>query len=220
MSELKVNKLSPESGTTLTLGDAGDTIVNNGTASGFLPTAGSSGNVLTSDGTNWASTAAAGGGFTIKGAPVATTSGTNVDISGFPAGISMLVVGIMGVSCASTVDMQFQMGTASGLVSSGYQAGCAELRDGAYPDSIDSQSSFPINSHYQTESFTYNGQMIVTRMSNSNAWTASWNIYTHYYQESIGAGYLSDLGGEFTQVRFRNGGHAFDAGQVNFAYLL
>ena len=63
MSELKVNKLSPESGTTLTLGDAGDTIVNNGTASGFLPTAGSDGNILTSDGTNWASEAPAGGGM-------------------------------------------------------------------------------------------------------------------------------------------------------------
>jgi hypothetical protein len=46
MSELKVNKLSPRSGTDVTLGDSGDTftvpagasIVNNGTATGFGPT--------------------------------------------------------------------------------------------------------------------------------------------------------------------------------------
>ena len=43
MSEVKVNKISPRSGTTLTLGDSGDdfiipagaTLTNNGTASGF-----------------------------------------------------------------------------------------------------------------------------------------------------------------------------------------
>jgi hypothetical protein len=43
MSEIKVNKLSPRSGTDVTLGDSGDTftvpagasIVNNGTATGF-----------------------------------------------------------------------------------------------------------------------------------------------------------------------------------------
>ena len=43
MSEVKVNKISPRSGTTVTLGDSGDTftipsgatLTNNGTASGF-----------------------------------------------------------------------------------------------------------------------------------------------------------------------------------------
>jgi hypothetical protein len=43
MSEIKVNKISPRSGTTLTLGDSGDdfvipagaTLTNSGTASGF-----------------------------------------------------------------------------------------------------------------------------------------------------------------------------------------
>ena len=35
MSEVKTNKISPSAGTTLTLGDAGDTITTAGTASGF-----------------------------------------------------------------------------------------------------------------------------------------------------------------------------------------
>jgi len=46
MSEVKVNKISPRSGTDVTLGDSGDTftvpagasIVNNGTSTGFGPT--------------------------------------------------------------------------------------------------------------------------------------------------------------------------------------
>ena len=72
MSEIVTNKITPSTGSsdTVTLGDSGDTfnipsgatITNSGTATGFLPAVGSSGNVLTSDGTNWASTAPAGGG--------------------------------------------------------------------------------------------------------------------------------------------------------------
>jgi hypothetical protein len=46
MSEVKVNKISPRSGTDVALGDSGDTftvpagasIVNNGTSTGFGPT--------------------------------------------------------------------------------------------------------------------------------------------------------------------------------------
>ena len=189
-----------------------------------LPAAGTSGNVLTSDGSAWNSTAA--GGFTLKGEPVATTSGTNIDISGFPAGISMMVVGFMGISCVSTVDMQFQMGTASGLVSSSGPytwSVSAELRESIDTDMIDSSSSFPINANWHGHTFVYDGQMILTRMSTaSDTWTASWNVSaskSSYFQLSAGAGRVA-LGGEFTQIRLRNGGHNFDAGSVNFAYLL
>ena len=70
MSEILTNKITPVTGNTVTLGDSGDTfsipsgatVANSGTATGFLPAVGSSGNVLTSDGTNWASAAAGGGG--------------------------------------------------------------------------------------------------------------------------------------------------------------
>jgi len=189
-----------------------------------LPAAGTSGNVLTSTGSAWNSAALASSGFTLKGAPVATTSGANIDISGFPAGISMMVVGFMGISCESTVDMQFQMGTASGLPANVYSwSVSAELRGSSYPDMIDSNSSFPINANWHGHTFVYDGQMIITRMSTSNAWTASWNVSaskSSYFQLSAGAGKISDLGGEFTQIRLRNGGHNFDAGSVNFAYLL
>ena len=88
MSELKTNKISPATGTDVTLGDSGDTftipsgatIVNSGTATNFgdsLPAVGSSGNVMTSDGTNWASTAPAGGGaWTLISTQVYVDDGT------------------------------------------------------------------------------------------------------------------------------------------------
>ena len=83
MSKLSTNEIIPVTGTTVTLGESGDTIsvpsgatiANSGTATGFMPAVGASGNVLTSDGTNWASQAAAGGGaWNLIGTAVASNS--------------------------------------------------------------------------------------------------------------------------------------------------
>jgi len=99
MSELKVNKISPATGTAFTLGDSGDTftvpsgaiITNSGTANGFgdtLPAHGTDGNVLTSTGSAWASEAAAGGGkvlacdSTVVTAMPSSTSASWVDVTG------------------------------------------------------------------------------------------------------------------------------------------
>ena len=185
-----------------------------------LTAVGTSGNVLTSTGSAWASTAPAGGGFTLKGSPVATTSGSAIDVSGFPAEISVLVIGFMGVGFAAKAQLNVHLGTASGLVDgSGYVAGSVQLRESAYPDSVNSTSGFTINEHHSSAA-PIHGQMIITRMNTSNAWTASWSMYLHTYEVVVGGGYHSGLGGEFTQLRLRGGGNTFNAGSVNFAYLL
>ena len=105
MSELVTNKITPGTGSsdTVTLGDSGDTfsipsgatIANSGTATGFLPAAGTSGNVLTSNGSDWASAAADGGKILqVKISPALTgtyrTSTSNVlaDITGFSVAIT------------------------------------------------------------------------------------------------------------------------------------
>ena len=73
MSEIKVNKISPSTGTDLDLGDSGDSLkvpsggflkVNNIDVVAVAPS--TAGNVLTSNGSAWASAAAAGGGKTLQ----------------------------------------------------------------------------------------------------------------------------------------------------------
>ena len=79
MSELKVNKVSPRSGTDVTLGDSGDTftipagatITNSGTANGF-------GVALAIDGDNRVVTATGAGG--LNGEANLTFDGTNLDL--------------------------------------------------------------------------------------------------------------------------------------------
>jgi len=219
---ITVNQPLSGSGAGLTSLPAGNltgtvALANGGTG---ITAVGTSGNILTSTGSAWASTAPAGGGFTLKGSPVATTSGSNIDVSGFPAGISMLVIGFMGVGFAAKAQLNVHMGTASGLVDgSGYQGGSVQLRESANPDAVDSTSGFTINEHHSSAAPIY-GQMIITRMNTSHAWTASYSMYLHTYENVVGGGYHSGLGGEFTQLRLRGGGNTFNAGSVNFAYLL
>ena len=201
---------------------AGDTMYASATDTLAKLAKGTAGQTLTMNaGATAPEWADAGGGFTLKGAPVATTSGTNIDVSGFPAGISILVVGFMGVSFAARAVLNLHMGTASGIVdgANSYLAGSAALRDSTYPDSIDTSYGLPVNEHYNSASGNLNGQMIITRMSTSNEWTASWSMYNKDYEEIVGAGYIPDLGGEFTQLRLRGGGNTFDAGSVNFSYI-
>lgn len=91
MSELVTNKITPGTGSsdTVTLGDSGDTfsipsgatIANSGTATGFLPAAGTSGNVLTSNGSDWASAEASGGAWAVKSSGT-VSSVANLDITG------------------------------------------------------------------------------------------------------------------------------------------
>ena len=106
MSEILTNKITPVTGNTVTLGDSGDTfsipsgatVANSGTATGFLPAVGSSGNVLTSDGTNWASTAPAAGG-----AWEAKVSGTLSAASSLTVtGITKTAIIYLNMSCTAS----------------------------------------------------------------------------------------------------------------------
>ena len=141
------------SGQTLTMGSSNEPEWV--TVADELPTAGSSGNVLTSTGSAWASTAPASSGFTVLGAKIATTSGANVDVTGIPAGVTMVVIGFMGGSLASAgVSLNVQLGTASGLVGSGYMSGTARTRASNHPESWDSTSAFLVAGHSSSNSFT------------------------------------------------------------------
>ena len=208
------------SGQTLTMGSSNEPEWV--TVADELPTAGSSGNVLTSTGSAWASTAPASSGFTVLGAKIATTSGANVDVTGIPAGVTMVVIGFMGVSLASAgVSLNVQLGTASGLVGSGYMSGTARTRASNHPESWDSTSAFLVAGHSSSNSFTWNGSMILTKMdtTGTDGWVSSHSMYMHTSEETYGGGSIADLGGTLTQLRLRGGGIAFDSGHVNFTYL-
>lgn len=113
MSELVTNKITPGTGSsdTVTLGDSGDTfsipsgatIANSGTATGFLPAAGTSGNVLTSNGSSWAS-AAGGGAWTVKSSGTLTTAST-LEVTGI-TGTTMIFLNLEQSAATDSILMR------------------------------------------------------------------------------------------------------------------
>ena len=124
MSEIVTNKITPSTGSsdTVTLGDSGDTfnipsgatITNSGTATGFLQAVGSSGNVLTSDGTNWASTAPAGGGGAWEFVSnTAVSSQTSVTISGMDSTYDYYEIHCGDLRATTNGSLQFMIRTST-----------------------------------------------------------------------------------------------------------
>lgn len=104
-----------------TLGDAG-VLIGNGTGAVQVTSAGTSGQVLTSNGAGVDPTfqAAAAAGFTVS-AESATTSGSTVTIGSIPAGTKVIILNVRGVSMAAdTCNFGIQIGDAGGLETSGY----------------------------------------------------------------------------------------------------
>ena len=122
MSELVTNKITPGTGSsdTVTLGDSGDTfsipsgatIANSGTATGFLPAAGTSGNVLTSNGSSWAS-AAGGGAWNLLQTITASNSATIEFTSNIDSTYKTYAIQGSGVTVTSTGNIYVTTGTGS-----------------------------------------------------------------------------------------------------------
>ena len=132
MSKLSTNEIIPVTGTTVTLGESGDTIsvpsgatiANSGTATGFMPAVGASGNVLTSDGTNWASQAAAGGGAWNLISTAAIDDDSSADFTGLSATYDTYAFVISDLKIATDdADIHMRLGD-----SSGFDSGSSDYR--------------------------------------------------------------------------------------------
>jgi len=140
MSELLTNKITPATGTAITLGDSGDTLtVPSGATLAVAGTAtvggaavvttapGTSGNVLTSTGSAWSSSAAAGGGgvlqFISKQDGSRSSDGTVTTMSDtiFTSGAEWLAM-TTTITPASTSSVIFIMGSFSAAHKGDYSA--------------------------------------------------------------------------------------------------
>ena len=115
----------------------GGPVTSSGTLTLSGPTPGTSGNVLTSNGTAWVSQASASGtvnsvnGFTgtvqsvvVQGTAVASTSGISITFTGIPSWAKRITVMFAGVSTNGTSNFLVQLVTGGGTISSGYNSGC------------------------------------------------------------------------------------------------
>ena len=192
---------------------------------------GTSGNVLTSNGTAWTSTAPTSGGapsaigqipfstngstYTAtqkitQGTTVASTSGTSIDFTGIPSWVKRVTVILNGVSMNGVSHLLIQIGAGSvvttGYASASYNGTAVTSTAGMI---IEAGAAYLISS----------GAMVLTALG-SNTWVSSHSVgRTNDGIAACGGGNIG-LSGALDRVRITtvNGTDTFDAGSINIMY--
>ena len=195
---------------------ANSVILGNGTSalSGNLVAPSTSGNVLTSNGTTWTSTA---GAYALtSGTAQSSTSGTSIDFTSIPSWVKRVTVMFNGVSTNGTSVYQIQLGTSSGIVSTGYLSGTSSFAGSVA--SINVTTGFGIYS--VSAANVISGSIIISNLT-GNTWIASGTlgITSSVAIAIISAGSLA-LSGVLDRLRLTtvNGTDTFDAGSINILY--
>jgi hypothetical protein len=147
------------------------------------------------------------------GTAVASTSGTSIDFTSIPSWVKRITIMLNGVSTNSTSLLQVQLGTSSGITTSGYNSS-------AYTNTTKSVStSALLFDGSGNAAFIRSGAMTISSFG-SNIWcsTGAW-ADTGDQNISYCAG-SSTLGATLDRVRITtlNGTNTFDAGSINILY--
>jgi hypothetical protein len=193
---------------------ANSVILGNGTSalSGNLVAPSTSGNVLTSNGTTWTSTA---GAYALtSGTAQASTSGTSIDFTSIPSWVKRVTVMFNSVSTNGTSIVQIQLGSGS-VQTTGYVAAAANDSTGTALT-----SGFPVNDVNGAAGETRYGSAIFSLLG-SNTWTCNGTLHTPGGNSAIidFAGGVT-LSSALDRVRITtvNGTDTFDAGSINILY--
>jgi hypothetical protein len=176
-----------------------------------LTTVGSSGQVLTTNGTTLSY-----GSALVTGTSVATTSGTSVVVAtGIPSWVKRVTVAFNNISISSsTPDIYMQLGTGGSLTTSGYSGGGSR-----------GTTALPANSTYLAIILNnglanlYSGIVTLVTTGN-NTWFSSGNITSNSTDTTTVSSGLVTLSGTLERIGLgiTTGGITFDAGSVNILY--
>lgn len=182
---------------------------NGGISFGPTTTAyGTTGQVLTSNG----DAAPTWGSALVSAASQATTSGFEKDFTGIPSWAKRITVMFRGVSTNGSGNLFVQLGTASGIVGTGYISTSA-TQSGS--NTANSTAAFLVTANIDS-SATVSGIVTICLLG-SNNWVASGVVKRGTSTLAYSAGECA-LGAQLTQVRIGNlngSGDTFDAGSVN-----
>jgi hypothetical protein len=180
--------------------------------------AGTNGQVLTSAGSGLPSWTTVSAGFTL-GTPVATTSGTAIDITGIPAGVKIINVLFKGVSTNGTANKRLLIGDSGGIETADYFSNGSRIVNTTVA-SEGVSSSFVIKSNNATEAL-HGCIQLVLENSSTNSWSAGGVLGDIANSNNcfITSGGKS-LSGVLDRIRLTaDGVDTFDAGEINISYL-
>ncbi len=153
------------------------------------------------------------GGMQLISDTAKTATGTDVDFTDIPSWVKRITVMFAGVSTNGTSQLQVQLGTSSGFVTSGY-VGCAGNRS----TETAFTTAFLLYGQNIVAANNYNGVMSLNLIGN-NIWTEMSILAPQVANQAFGAGSIS-LGGVLDRIRITTvtGTSTFDAGTINILY--
>lgn len=181
---------------------------------------GTSGQVLSTDGSgslSWANDA--GGGFTL-GTEQASTSGTAIDFTSIPAGTTVIIIRGIGVSTNGTASLVVQIGDAGGVETGTYASTSLGGASGNTLSGNSVTAGFGING-VSVAGSAYTFTVILTlEDSTNNVWvSSSTSALEGAANARFGAGSHDGLDSELTTVRITTASDDdFDAGVINILY--
>jgi hypothetical protein len=212
MSTLKTINLIHPSGSTnnLVFGSSGQIGVNGGTY-------GTSGQALISGGSgaapSWSTI-----GFT-QVTPVATTSGTAIDITGIPSTAKVIIVNFNTVSTNGSSNVQVQVGYAGPtIVTSGYVSATVSAINGNSSSGNNFTTGFLVGQGFSAAN-DRSGSFLLTAMS-STLWTCHGIVVSQSFGATLQTAGVISMGGTLDRLRLTtvNGTDVFDAGSWSIAY--
>lgn len=165
----------------------------------------------------WIGGATGGQGGITVGTAIATTSGTSHDFTGIPSWVKRVTVMLSGVSTNGASNVQLQLGTVSGVETSGYTG------SSSYITGTNSCGNTTITSGVGTV-FALNtsvrvGSVVFTNVS-GDTWCATGVLSDATNDDTVHLAIVKSLSGTLDRIRLTtvNGTDVFDAGSVNILY--
>ncbi len=146
----------------------------------------------------------------------ASTSGTSIDFTGIPSWVKRITVMFQGVSTNGTSTPLIQIGTSSGVTTTGYISTSINVSNASASSGASSTSGFVIQSG--SASALFSGHIIITLVG-SNAWISSHTVKQLTTNSIFGGGDVT-LSSALDRIRITtvNGTDTFDAGSINIMY--
>ena len=218
MSELKVNKLSPATGTETTLGDSSDDFL---LPSGAEIIAQSGSTITIASGATIANAGTATGfggvGITL-GTEQATTSGSDFTFSGIPSGTKRVYMIFEEVVISGSDDWLIQLGDGGGIETSGYTSSSTSHTTANVIANATSTSGFVMDNNSGSSSTLTGAFCFELTDSTNNTWIGH-SVLESYTNQTITSGGSKSLSAAITQIKLdTTGSNTFTAGSINITY--
>lgn len=151
-----------------------------------------------------------------SGTAVTLTTQTSVDFTSIPSWVKRITVMSNGVSTSGTSAILIQLGTSSGVISTGYVATSIRVNNVNTTSGLSSTSGFVISVSGGTDA--YSGSMTIMNVS-GNIWVSNHTCKHSTGACTFGGGDIS-IAAVLDRIRITtvNGTDTFDAGSINIMY--